>query len=95
MDHWHAVLPGQILTLHYEELVNDLPAAVDKLLHYCSLPFEQGCLDFHENRRAVATPSSEQVRSPLYRSALDHWKNYQEFLEPLRQLIDKTDPVSE
>lgn len=94
MDHWHTVLPGQILTLQYEDLVNDLPAAVDKLLRYCSLPFERGCLDFHQNRRAVSTPSSEQVRSPLYRSALDHWENYWEFLEPLRQVVDKTDPVA-
>jgi tetratricopeptide (TPR) repeat protein len=95
MDHWHAVLPGQILTLNYEDLVNDLPAAVDRLLRYCSLPYEKACLDFHENRRAVATPSSEQVRSPLYTSALDHWKNYEEFLGPLRQVISEADAARE
>ena len=93
MDHWHSALPGQILTLHYEDLVNDLPAAVDSLLKYCSLPFEQGCVDFHQNPRAVATPSSEQVRSPLYSSALEHWKNYEAFLGPLRRVLDQRQPA--
>jgi len=87
MDHWHAVLPGQILTIKYEDLVNDLPAAVDSMLQYCGLASEQACLDFHKNRRAVATPSSEQVRQPLYNKALEHWKNYDEFLTPLKQVV--------
>jgi len=87
MEHWHAVLPGQILTISYEDLVRDLPAAVDRLLNYCGLPFEQSCLDFHLNKRAVTTPSSEQVRQPLYSDALDHWKNYDGFLTPLKDVI--------
>lgn len=91
MGHWNAVLPGQILTLRYEDLVNDLPGAVDALLRYCSLPFEKGCIDFHLNKRAVATPSSEQVRSPLYATAVEHWKNYEEFLTPLRKVISAGD----
>ncbi len=87
MDHWHSVLPQQILTISYENLVNDLPAAVDELLQYCGLPFEQSCLDFHLNKRAVATPSSEQVRRPIYAEALEQWKNYEEFLGPLKNAI--------
>jgi hypothetical protein len=94
MDHWHAVMPGQILTLQYEDLVGDLRSSVEALLRYCSLPFEQACLDFHEHRRAVATPSSEQVRSPLYDSALEHWKNYEAFLEPLRRALDRGKPAT-
>jgi hypothetical protein len=82
------VLPDQILTVSYEDLVNDLPATVNTLLQYCGLPFEEECLDFHLNERAVATPSSEQVRQPLYRDAMDHWKNYEAFLGPLKQAID-------
>ncbi len=87
MDHWHAVLPGQILTIGYEELVSDLPATVERLLQHCGLGFEETCVDFHLNKRAVATPSSEQVRQPLYSDAVDHWKNYEEFLAPLKNAI--------
>lgn len=87
MNHWHSVLPKQILTISYENLVKDLPAAVDELLQYCGLPFEQSCLNFHLNKRAVATPSSEQVRRPIYAEALEHWKNYEEFLTPLKNVI--------
>jgi predicted Zn-dependent protease len=88
MDHWHAVLPGQILTVNYEDLVTDFPATVEKILQYCGVDFEEACLDFHLNKRAVATPSSEQVRQPLYSDALEHWKNYEAFLEPLKQTIE-------
>ncbi len=91
MDHWHAVLPKQILTINYEDLVNDLPATVNTLLQYCGLASEDACLDFHLNKRAVATPSSEQVRQPLYADALEHWKNYEEFLTPLTNAVNKHD----
>lgn len=90
MDHWHTVLPGQILTISYEDLINDLPATVTRILTYCELPFEETCLNFHLNKRAVATPSSEQVRQPIYTDALDHWKNYEEFLAPLKKAISKS-----
>ena len=89
MDHWHAVLPGQILTINYEDLIDDLPATVNSILAYCGLEFEDACLDFHLNERAVATPSSEQVRQPLYSDSVDHWKNYAEFLTPLENIIAK------
>jgi predicted Zn-dependent protease len=91
MDHWHGVLPGQILTIKYEELINDLPSTVKTLLQYCGLEFEEACLNFHLNKRAVPTPSSEQVRQPLYEEALEHWKNYDEFLGPLKQTIGNYD----
>jgi len=88
MDHWHRVLPGGILTIEYEALIDDLPSAVEAMLAYCDLPFEQSCLDFHLNERPVATPSSEQVRQPIYTRALDHWKNYEVFLAPLKSAIE-------
>ena len=88
MDHWHTVLPGQILTIAYEDLIDDLPTFVDSLLRYCGLPFEEACINFHLNKRVVATPSSEQVRQPIYTQALDQWKNYEEFLLPLKNAID-------
>ena len=89
MDHWHTVLPKQILTIQYEDLIDDLPGTVDSMLQYCGLAFEETCLDFHLNKRAVATPSSEQVRQPLYADALEHWKNYEEFLTPLKDAVGK------
>ena len=91
MDHWHAVLPKQILTLSYEDLVKDLPATVDSLLQYCGLAYEDACLSFHMNDRPVATPSAEQVRQPLYTDALEHWKNYDAFLSPLKQVLEDHD----
>ena len=89
MDHWHTVLPEQILTVRYEDLVKDLRGVTERILQYCGLEFEEACLDFHLNERAVATPSSEQVRQPLYRDALEHWRNYEPFLGPLKQAIDE------
>ncbi len=88
MNHWHTVLPERILTVNYEDLVNDFAVTVDTVLQYCGLAFEEACLDFHLNKRAIATPSSEQVRQPLYSDALEHWKNYEAFLEPLKQTIE-------
>jgi hypothetical protein len=91
MDHWQAVLPSPILTISYEDLVSDLPAHVDRILQYCGLDFEEECVNFHLNKRPVATPSSEQVRQPIYTDALEHWRNYEQFLSPLKQTIKQTD----
>jgi hypothetical protein len=57
------------------------------LLDYCGLPFEDACLRFYENDRAVRTASSEQVRQPIFRDAVDHWRNYEAWLEPLRTAL--------
>lgn len=94
MDHWHTVLPGQILTIKYEDLVGDFPATVETLLQYCGLAFEEACLEFHLNQRAVATPSSEQVRQPIFDSAIEQWRNYEEFLMPLKQVVRHLDSSS-
>lgn len=93
MDHWHAVMPGQILTLRYEDLVNDLSGVTTAALEYCGLEFEEACLDFHLNRRPVATPSSEQVRQPLYSDALDHWRNFEPYLGRLKQALEETEGI--
>jgi hypothetical protein len=92
MDHWHTVLPGEVLDVHYEDTVTDLEAQVRKLLDFCGLPFEEQCLRFHETKRAVKTASSEQVRKPIYRSALGLWKKYGDALNPwqedLAEIVD-------
>src|SRR5690606_9133150 len=87
MAHFDAVLPGRVHRVHYEALVNDTETEVRRLLDYCGLPFESGCLEFFRTERPVATPSSEQVRSPIFREGIDHWRNYEEWLEPLRAAL--------
>ncbi len=88
MDHWHAVLPGQVLTVQYEEVVADMEQQVRRMLDYCGLEFEPACLEFYKSKRAVATVSSEQVRQPLYGSALEHWKHYEAHLGPLTNALE-------
>ena len=84
MDHWNKVLPDQILSINYEDLVNDFESSVNKILDYCDLPFEEECLSFYKNKRSVRTPSSEQVRQPIYKSGIDYWKNYESYLNVLK-----------
>ena len=93
MAHWDEVLPGQILSVTYEELVADLELHTQRILDYCGLEFEPCCLDYHKNTRAVATPSSEQVRKPIYNHAIDQWKNYRPFLAPLEDIIISKFPL--
>jgi tetratricopeptide (TPR) repeat protein len=88
MDHWHAVLPGTVLDLQYEDLVADFPGQLRRLLDYCDLPWDDGCLRFHENRRAVRSASSEQVRQPLYARARHRWRDYEKHLGPLIGVIE-------
>lgn len=87
MAHFDRVLPGRVHRVIYEQLVTDTEAQVRRLLRYCGLEFEPGCLRFHENDRAVRTASSEQVRQPLYREALDHWKHFAPWLGPLEAAL--------
>ena len=85
MEHWNQVLPNQILSIKYEDLVNDFEYSVNKILNYCNLDFEDECLSFYKNKRSVRTPSSEQVRKPIYKKGLDYWKNYDIYLGDLKR----------
>ncbi len=80
MQHWHAVLPGKVLDVHYEDTVTDLETQVHRILEHCDLPFEESCVRFHETKRAVKTASSEQVRQPIYSGALGKWRKYESHL---------------
>jgi tetratricopeptide (TPR) repeat protein len=84
MKHFDAAVPGAIHRVDYEQMVDDLDSEVRRLLDYCDLPFEPACLRFYENSRAVRTASSEQVRQPIFRDGLDHWRNFEPWLEPLK-----------
>ena len=92
MTHWHSVLPGKVLDVHYEETVLDLESQVRKILEYCGLPFEDQCLRFYETDRAIRTASSEQVRQPIYQGALGRWRHYEKdlgyWIEELAPIVD-------
>lgn len=87
MAHFDAVLPGRIHRVFYEDMVDDTEAQVRRLLAYCGLPFEDGCLRFFENSRPVRTASSEQVRQPIFRDGIDQWRNYEAWLGPLKAAL--------
>lgn len=87
MDHWDAVLPGKVLRVRYEDMVADTEIQIRRLLEHCSLPFEDQCLRFYETQRAIRTPSSEQVRQPVYREGLEQWRNYEAHLDPLKAAL--------
>jgi len=87
MDFWQQAFPGEILLMEYEQVVEDFEPQVRRLLDFCGLPFEESCLNFYDNNRAVRTASSEQVRQPIYRSGLEQWRNFDELLEPLKQAL--------
>ena len=88
MDHWAEVLPGRVLTVQYEDVVTDFRAQVQRLLEYCGLPWEDACLRFYESDRPVRTPSSEQVRQPIYDRSVSHWRNYAHHLDELVTVIE-------
>jgi tetratricopeptide (TPR) repeat protein len=88
MRHWDAVLPGRVLRVFYEEVVQDLERSVRRILEFCDLKFEPGCLEFYKLDRSVATASSEQVRQPVFRAGLLQWQNYEPWLGPLKSHLD-------
>lgn len=88
MDHWHAVLPGKVLTVQYEELVGDFEGQVRRLLEHCALPFDEGCLRFYETDRPVRTASSEQVRQPIHTRSIGFWRNYDDRLDQLKEVLE-------
>lgn len=85
MDHWNKVLPNQILSIKYEDLINNFEDTVKVILDYCNLPYEQACVEFYKSKRSVKTPSAQQVRQPIYTSGLDYWKNYDSYLDELKK----------
>ncbi len=87
MRHWDEVLPGRVLRVQHEDIVDDLEGGVRRMLDYCGLPFEPACVEFHKTERSVRTPSSEQVRQPIFRDSLDQWKKYELWLEPLKAAL--------
>ncbi len=87
MDHWDAVLPGKVLRVQYEDVVKDTVGEVRRILDYCGLRYEDACVNFYQTKRSVRTPSSEQVRQPIYTTGLEQWRNYETWLDPLKSAL--------
>jgi hypothetical protein len=87
MAHVDSVLPGRVHRVIYERMVDDTEDEVRRLLDYCGLEFEPACLEFYKTDRAVRTPSSEQVRRPIYRDATEEWRPYEKYLGPLKEAL--------
>ena len=88
MEHWDRVLPGKTLRVQYEDVVADLETQVRRMLDFLGLPFEEACLDYHRTERAVRTPSSEQVRQPIFREGLDQWRQFEHHLGALQSALE-------
>ncbi len=87
MNHWDRALPGKILRVQHEDVVNDLEGNVRRLLEFCDLKFESTCLEFFKTERSIRTASSEQVRKPISREGLDQWRNFEPWLGPLKAAL--------
>ena len=83
MAHWDKVLPGKVLRVQHEDLVDDLETHVRRILEFCGLEFEPACVEYHKTQRRIHTASSEQVRQPIYRDGLEQWRNFGAWLGPL------------
>ena len=87
MDHWDEVLPGFVLRVQYENVVNDLDTEIRRILDFCGLPFEDACVEYHKTERSIRMPSAEQVRQPIYKSGLEQWRNFEAWLDPLKDAL--------
>lgn len=87
MEHWHEVLPGRVLDVHYESVVADLEQEVRGLLNHCALPWDDACLEFHNTERAIRTASSEQVRRPIYTDAVGYAERFGTAVDAFREVL--------
>jgi tetratricopeptide (TPR) repeat protein len=87
MAHWDAVIPGKVLRIEHEDVVDDLDANVRRILDFCGLEFEPQCVEFYKTERSIRTASSEQVRRPIFREGIDQWRNFEPWLGPLKAAL--------
>jgi tetratricopeptide (TPR) repeat protein len=92
MEHWDAVLPGKVLRVQHEDVVEGLEGNVRRILEFCGLEFEPACLEFYKTERSVRTASSEQVRQPIYKEGIDQWRNFEPWLGPLKAALGDLAP---
>ncbi len=87
MRHWDRVLPGKVYTVEYEKLIGDFETEARKLIAFCGLEWDDACLNFYKNKRAVRTASQAQIRKPIYSDAVSFWRNFEEQLKPLSDIV--------
>jgi hypothetical protein len=87
MAHWDEVLPGRVLRVEHEAVVDDLEANVRRILEFCGLEFESKCVEFHKTERSIRTASSEQVRQPIFKEGIDQWRHFEPWLGPLKDAL--------
>jgi tetratricopeptide (TPR) repeat protein len=87
MAHWDAVLPGRVLRIEHEDVVDDLESSVRRLLEFCGLEFEPQCVEFYKTERSIRTASSEQVRQPIFKEGVDQWRKFEPWLVPLKEVL--------
>ena len=88
MKHWDEVLPHKVHRVIYEDMVNDTEVEIRKLIDFCELDFEESCLNFFKTKRTVRTPSSEQVRQPIYKKGVGQWEYCESWLNPLKETLN-------
>jgi tetratricopeptide (TPR) repeat protein len=89
MDHWEGVLPGKILRIRHEDLVDDLEGGVRRILEFCGLDFEPSCIEFHRTARRIHSASSEQVRQGINRRGVDQWRHFEPWLAPFKAALQR------
>ena len=83
MDTWNELFPNKIYEINYEKLINEQKSETKGLLNFCDLKWDDNCLEFHKNTRAVKTASHSQVRKKIYKGSSEAWKKYEAYLKPL------------
>jgi hypothetical protein len=91
MDHWDRALPGKVLRVQHEDVVNNLEGSVRRMLDFLNLPFEPACLEFYKTPRRIRTISSDQVRQPIHRDGLESWRRFEPWLGPLKAALAPLD----
>jgi len=87
MAHWDKVIPGKVLRVEHEQVVEDLEGNVRRILEFCGLDFEPQCVEFYRTERSIRTASSEQVRRPIFKEGLDQWRHFEPWLGPLKAVL--------
>jgi hypothetical protein len=90
MEHWNCALPGRILRVQHEELLQDFEGQVRRILDFVGLEFEPACLEFYKTERSIRTASSEQVRQPVTKELMEQWRHFEPWLGPLKRALADT-----
>ena len=87
MEHWDLMFPGKILTVRYEDVLENLESETRRMLEFCDLSFQEQCLDYHKTERMVKTASFMQVRRPIYKTSKNRWRNYANHLDEVARIL--------